>query len=159
MDLKFSFNGGSSDGDAHDHGHATGAPAAQGIPLPFTTGPSSTSSVLEIQVRREPAALVAEAVSGDGVTYARAHVADSGGVLAGTVRSAISRAVAELEGPLSEAVTGITITVGDEGPDVIATLFPTARESENGAVEFVTDDAFQRRTGVSAGTPVTLASA
>ena len=156
MDLKFTFNGGPSDGDAHDHGHESAAMPAQGIPLPFTTAPSSTSSVLEIQVRREADDIIAEAVSGDGVTYARAQVPEAGTALAATVRSAISRAVAELEGPLSEAVTGITITVGAEGPDVIATLFPTAREEEDGAVAFGTDDAFQRRTGISAGTPVSL---
>ncbi|MBL3687593.1 hypothetical protein D3248_11600 [Leucobacter zeae] len=151
MDLKFSFGGASP--DHHDHG---GAPS--GIPLPFSTAPATRSSVLEVVVRRSgdaPGAVVAEAISGDGVTYARAEVAApetrDPQALARSVRSALSRAVAELEGPLAESVTAIALDLDDSSADVLAALGidPAAP---------AVDDALQRRIGVSAGTAIRLAA-
>lgn len=172
MDLKFTFNGGDQNDANPGHTHdGVEVPSPTGIPLPFSTAPASTSSVLDVHVRREGDDIVAEAISGDGVTYARAQVPSGtaltsdatgairtssdvdGGVtaLASSVRSAISRAVAELEGPLSEAVTGIRIALGTAGSEIAAILFP-----ERSAPDQTTDAAFQRRTGVNAGTPIII---
>lgn len=148
MDLKFSFDGGRQEEHTHDDGGSTV------IPLPFSTAPASTSSVLDIELRRDADLLVAEAVSGDGVTYARAEIDapdDDAEALARAARSAVSRAVAGLEGPLSEAVTAIKIALGPSGGAVLAAL---SFEGADG--EARTDDAFQRRTGIVSGTPVVL---
>ncbi|PRI09991.1 hypothetical protein [Leucobacter massiliensis] len=151
MDLKFTFGGASP--DRHDHG---GAPS--GVPLPFSTvAPGaglSTSSVLEVRARRAGTAALAEAVSGDGVVYASAEVAfadDGPASLARAVRSALSRAVAGLEGPLAESVSAVVLELGDAGQKVLAEL--GIADAANAAV----DEALQRRIGVGAGTPVRLA--
>ncbi|MBK0422468.1 hypothetical protein JD292_10335 [Leucobacter sp. CSA2] len=148
MDLKFSFGGASPD---HDHG---GAPS--GIPLPFDVAPVSSSSELELVVRRDAAAdgerIVAEAISGDGVTYARAEVpaaGDDAPALARAARSGMSRAVAELEGPLAEAITAVVLDLGGSGSDV-------ARELGMDPAVPVITEALQRRIGVGAGTKVRL---
>ncbi|KIP53142.1 hypothetical protein [Leucobacter komagatae] len=166
MDLKFSFGGASP--DQHDHG---GAPS--GIPLPFAgvaSSATSTSSELGIFVRLvtspEGATAIAEVITGDGVTYTRSEVtlkraqgvggplpidsgepidpADTDAVMR-AVRSAISRAVAALEGPLASAVTSIELDVPN-ADSIIELLGVPA----SGTV----DDALQARWGVSAGTPV-----
>lgn len=149
MDLKFSFGGASP--DHHDHG---GAPSGVSLPLsvkPVSLGPAS--SVLEIVLRRADATLVAEAVSGDGVTYARAEVdlaADAApAALAKASRSAISRAVAELDGPLSDSVTAIVLDLGPDSTGLLTELGidPAAP---------VVDAALQRRAGIAMGTPVRI---
>lgn len=152
MDLKFTFGGASPDPGhaAHDHGDAP-----SGIPLPFSTVPlASTSSVLEVRVRRAGGALVAEAVSGDGVVYCDAEVAagDDPAGLARATRSALSRTVAGLEGPLAESVSAVVLGLGADGPAVLGEFgIPTA---EPAAV----DAALQRRIGIAAGTPIRLES-
>ncbi len=152
MDLKFTFEGASPDRlDAAGRGDAP-----SGIPLPFSVGPSgtaSTSSVLEIAVRRSGAAVLAEVVSGDGVTYARSEVAEDArdpASLARSVRSALARAVAELEGPLAESVTAVVLDLGDAGSAVLGEL-----GLDTGAP--AVDDALQRRIGIASGTPIRLA--
>lgn len=149
MDLKFSFGGASP--DHHDHG---GAPSGVSLPLsvkPVSLGPAS--SVLEIVLRRADPQLVAEAVSGDGVTYARAEVelaADpTPAVLAKATRSAISRAVAELDGPMSDSVTAIVLDLGSDSAGLLTELGidPAAP---------VVDAALQRRAGIAMGTPVRI---
>ena len=138
MDLKFTFGGASP-----DHGDAP-----SGVPLPFSTsapGPASTSGVLEIRVRRGEAAAVAEAVSGDGVTYGRAEVpVPDAGALPRAVRSAMARAVAELEGPLAGSVTAVVLELGPDAPAVLDELGVGDRVGE----------ALQRRIGLAAETPV-----
>lgn len=158
MDLKFTFGGASS-----DHGHDDAPP---GVSLPFPTAQASTSSVLEILVRPGDAGLVAEAVSGDGVTYARAQVACDDVVpdqdptqLALLVRSALARVVAELDGPLAMAITGVVLELGEAGSAVIVELGvdPGPNSAEPGAAAALVTEALQRRTGIASGTPVRLA--
>ncbi|MBK0418969.1 hypothetical protein JD276_07965 [Leucobacter sp. CSA1] len=165
MDLKFSFGG--SEPEHHDHGAASGTTPdgvpPGGIPLPFSTAPASSSGVLELAVRRSGGTLVAEAVSGDGVTYGRSEVRLGGedpAALAAAVRSALSRVVAELGVPLAGSVTALTLDLAAAAHPVVAELgFPThgdpgsAKPRDPGATA-VTDTAFQRRTGIAAGTPV-----
>lgn len=157
MDLKFSFGGASP-----DHGHGD---APSGIPLPFSVAPVSTSSVLEVQVRLTDAEVIAEAVSGDGVTYGRAEIAAAGRdplALARAVRSVTARVVAELDGPLSEAVTGLVLTLeGHEVAVIEALEFPLTpveagedRDQNARPAVAVTSEPFQRRTGIASGTPV-----
>ncbi|MCW2288208.1 hypothetical protein EDF60_0863 [Leucobacter luti] len=155
MDLKFTFGGAAP--DQHDHGAAP-----SGISLPITAKPVSlgpASSVLEISVRRAETALIAEAISGDGVTYARAEVALAAGTapsgeptpdtLAKAVRSAVSRVVAGLDGPLAESVTGLVLDLGADAADVLAAL------GMDPAAPTV-DAALQRRAGIAMGTPVRI---
>ncbi len=153
MDLKFSFGGASP--DHHDHG---GAPS--GIPLPFAgaaSTPVSTSNELDVVVRIDASAgaplVVAEVITGDGVTYARGDV----GVdpfdttaLAKATRSAISRAVAGLEGPLAEAVTAVELNL----PDAAGVLMGLGIDSG----EPVVTEALQARLGINVGTPIRFAS-
>lgn len=151
MDLKFSFGGASPD---HSHGEAP-----SGIPLPFSVAPASTSSVLEVHVRVTDTHVIAEALSGDGVTYGRAELDEAGRdpiTLARAARSVTARVVAELDGPLAEAVTGLKLHLGGGEIAVIEALdFPTS-SVQAGAVA-VTSEAFQRRTGIVSGTPVHIA--
>ncbi|MFT4232555.1 MAG: hypothetical protein QM606_07260 [Leucobacter sp.] len=174
MDLKFTFGGASP-----DHGHAADdrGDAPSGIPLPFAATPAlSTSSVLEVRVRRDGEGLRAEAVSGDGVVYCHAEVPvrdQDAAALARAVRSAVSRAVAELEGRLADSIAELRLQFGDDGPAVIDALgFPStstpAEGTAGGATSpgtpsgddapavAVTSDAFQRRTGIASGTPVRI---
>ena len=163
MDLKFSFGGASPD---HSHGEAP-----SGIPLPFSVAPVSTSSVLEVHVRVTDSQVIAEALSGDGVTYGRAELdqADRDPLaLARAARSVTARVVAELDGPLAEAVTGLVLSLGGGEIAVIEALdFPVtpategadaagSANAERPAVA-VTSEPFQRRTGVVSGTPVHVA--
>ncbi|GAA1616278.1 hypothetical protein [Leucobacter chromiireducens] len=150
MDLKFSFGGASP--DHHDHG---GAPSGVSLPLtakPVSLGPASSS--LDIVLRRTGATLVAEAVSGDGVTYARAEVdtapEPAPEALAKAARSAISRAVAELEGPMSESVTAVVVDLGTDSVALITALGINLADP-------VVDAALQRRSGIAMGTPVRVA--
>ena len=151
MDLKFSFGGASP--DQHDHG---GAPS--GIPLPFAgaaSAPLSMSSQLDVVVRLDSASgaaiVVAEVLSGDAVSYARAEVqADpqNGSAFAKAVRSAISRAVAGLEGPLAGAVSSIELQLA-QGNEVLAELgLPS--------ISPTVDHALQARIGVPEGTPIRI---
>lgn len=149
MDLKFSFDGASP--DHHDHGDVP-----SGIPLPFAgvaSTPVSTSSELDVVVRADSSTterlIVAEVITGDGVTYARGDVAsdatDEDG-LAHAARSAISRAVAGLEGPLSESITSIRL----ELPNAAAVLAGLGLEADAPSVT----EALQARIGVAVGTPI-----
>lgn len=101
------------------------------------------------------ATLVAEVLSGDGVTYARAEVAMPGGedpaALARSVRSALSRAVAELDGPLAESVTAVVIDLGEAGAGILAELGIDAAAP-------AVDSAMQRRIGIAEGTPIRLSA-
>lgn len=158
MDLKFSFGGASP--DHHDHG---GAPS--GIPLPFAgaaTAQLSNSNVLDVVVRIDSSGaeplVVAEVITGDGVTYSRSEIAcDPATVdpaspdiaaLARASRSAISRAVAALEGPLAMSITSIELQM-PAGVVVIAEL-----GADSGPTGAVVSDALQARMGVNAGVPI-----
>lgn len=162
MDLKFSFGGASP--DHHDHG---GAPS--GIPLPFAGAasfPVSTSSELDVVVRIDRSAaeplVVAEVITGDGVTYSRGDVILPDGAdhnfsaLAKSVRSAVSRAVAALEGPLAQSITAIELQLASEGADSetvdagAGVLEALSLSSNNPEVS----EALQARIGVSAGTKI-----
>lgn len=154
MDLKFTFNGGSA---ATEHSHDAGAGAAPGIPLPFTTTPAASSSVLELHARLSGDTVVAEALSGDGVNYASAEVepaagADDAVALGKAVRSALARAVAGLEEPLSEAVTALVLDLGGAEAEALRSLGIAVDETADPRA--VADDALQRRVGVAAGTPI-----
>jgi hypothetical protein len=149
MDLKFSFGGASP--DHHNDGHGE---APSGIPLPFSAAPASTSSVLEIHVRRTESGVTAEAVSGDGVTYGRAEieaVVRDPEHLARTTQSAVARVVAELEGPLAGSVTAVVLQLDGSEQQVVNAL---AFEAAPDPALAVTSEAFQRRTGVASGTVV-----
>lgn len=154
MDLKFTFNGGTQ---ASEHSHDAGTGAAPGIPLPFSTVPAATSSVLELHARLSGGAVVAEALSGDGVSYASAEVeraAEPGdaAALGKAVRSALARAVAGLEGPLSEAVTSLVLDLGGAEAEALRSIGIAVDETADPRA--VVDDALQRRIGVAAGTPI-----
>ena len=150
MDLKFTFGGASP--DQHDHG---GAPSGVS-PLPLSAKPVSlgpTSTVLDVVLRRGDGELVAEALSGDGVSYGRAAVADAAAsdsaAFAKALRSALSRVIAELDSPLSDSVTALVL---DLGADTDA-----AREALGiDAAASVVDAVLQRRCGIAMGTPVRL---
>ncbi|MFV0432760.1 MAG: hypothetical protein ACK5LO_02080 [Leucobacter sp.] len=172
---------GGAHGGGHGHAdHSHGAPAA-GIPLPFSTKPSapaSSSGVLELHARRGDGVLIAEAISGDGVVYASSEVAcaasdgtadaadasadaasaasaPSAPVLAKALRSALSRAVAGLEGPLVEAVTAVTLSLGGQEAEVLAELGISADVALDPPASV--GEALQRRIGVTAGTPIRFA--
>lgn len=147
MDLKFSFGGASP--DHHDHG---GAPS--GIPLPFAgaaTQLASTSSVLELHVTVAGQEVIAEALSGDGVSYGRAVTSavdrDSVGVAA-AARSALARVGAELGDPLIGSVSAVVLDLGTLAAPVLAELGVEAPG------EARVTEALQARTGVAQGTPV-----
>lgn len=160
MDLKFSFGGASP--DHHDHG---GAPS--GIPLPFagSAGPVSTSNELDVVVRIDTSGddslVVAEVITGDGVTYSRSEIACDPSAadpaspdvqtLARISRSAIARAVAALEGPLATAITSIELQVPASAV-VVAGL--GADSTPTGAV---VSEALQARMGVNIGVPIRAA--
>ncbi|MGO3148287.1 MAG: hypothetical protein ACTIJ6_11500 [Leucobacter sp.] len=149
MDLKFSFGGASP--DQHDHG---GAPS--GIPLPFAGAasvPLSMSSQLDVVVRLDSASstpvVVAEVLSGDAVSYSQSEVQadlEDTAAFAKAVRSAISRAVAGLDGPLAGAVSSIELQL-TQGSEVLVEL---GLPSESPTV----DEALQARIGVPTGTPI-----
>lgn len=150
MDLKFTFGGASP--DQHDHG---GAPSGVS-PLPLSAKPVSlgpTSTVLDVVLRRADGELVAEALSGDDVTYGRAPVADADAsdapTFAKALRSAISRVVAELDSPLSDSVTALVFDLGADNDAALAALGLDASTP-------VVDAALQRRSGLAMGTPVRL---
>lgn len=153
MDLKFTFSGASS--DHHDHGDEGGAPS--GIPLPFSTAPSSSSSILELRVSLKEREAIAEALSGDGVSYARAEVqfgGDDTSAMSKATRSAAARAVAELEPPLPDAVSALVFTLGDATDAVLAELgIPT------GVGDVVVTESLQQRIGLNAGTPIRIGDA
>lgn len=168
MSLKFTFGGAPSDHDHAGHDH-DGAPS--GIPLPFagassSAQPASSSAVLEIRVSREAGApgeteaMVAEAFSGDGVSYARAEkplAATDAAALATAARSAIARVGATLPEPLIGAVTAVVLSLGAENAAVLAELGIAESDGSaatSGAFAAVVDDALQARTGVTAGTPI-----
>lgn len=174
MDLKFTFGGASP--DQHDHG---GAPS--GIPLPFAgaaSSPVSTSSELDVFVRLvtspEGSTAVAEVVTGDGVTYTRSEVelkrprgvggplpVDSGetvdpadtDALMRAARSAISRAIAGLEGPLAQAITSIELDVPGAAA-VVAALGAGSGPVGDRSIAGTVTEALQARFGVNVGTPI-----
>ena len=152
MDLKFSFGGASP-----DHHHDGEGEAPSGIPLPFSVSPASSSSVLEIHVRRTEVGVAAEAVSGDGVTYGRAEVAlavRDPHALNRAVQSAVARVIAELAGPLADSVSSMTLDLGGTEPQLAAEF---GWEAAPDAALAVTSEAFQHRTGLASGTPVHVA--
>lgn len=158
MDLKFTFNGGSTTPD-HSHDAPGGAPG--GIPLPFTTVPAGSSSVLELHVRLGADSVIAEALSGDGVNYASGEVARRGdgadaAELGRAARSALARAVAGLEGPLSEAVTAVVLDLGGAEAEALSSIGIAVDDSADPRA--VVDEALQRRIGVAAGTPIRFES-
>lgn len=163
MDLKFSFSGAKSSRDAsHDHdGHAHGAAgAAGGIPLPFAgaaSAPLSSSSVLELRVSLQGETMICEGVSGDGVTYARAEVSAGGRPFAHALRSALARAGAELPEPLLGSVTAVVLDLDGREAETLEGLGLAV--SGGGAQLATVDEMLQARTGISAGTPVVVASA
>lgn len=148
MDLKFSFGGASP--DQHDHGDAPSV-----IPLPFAgaaTSRTPSSTVLEVRVALAGDAVVAEALSGDGVSYAKASrsIVDlSPASIAAATRSAVARAGAELGDPLVTSVSAIVLTFGAQSDGVLREL---ELDSANPAVS----TSLQARTGIMAGTPIRL---
>lgn len=150
MDLKFTFGGASP--DHRDHG---GAPS--GIPLPFSAAPASTSGVLEVHVRGTGRTIVAEALSGDGVVYCEAEVAagdEDPAALARAARSALSRAVAALEGPLADSVSAVVVDLGGAEVAVLRELGLAVDAAQDPPAHV--DEALQRRVGVASGTPIRL---
>lgn len=177
MVLKFTFGGASP--DQHDHG---GAPS--GIPLPFAgaaSTPVSTSNELDVAVRivasPEGSTAIAEVITGDGVTYTRSEVVlgrarnvggplvHDGGeqidaadteALTRAVRSAISRAIAALEGPLATAITSVTLAVPGAAA-VVASLgadpAPLSDPKSAGSIS----ELMQARLGIAQGVPIRLA--
>ena len=176
MDLKFTFGGASP--DQHDHG---GAPS--GIPLPFAgaaSAPVSTSNELDVCVRlatdTDRPSVVAEVITGDGVSYTRSEVELSrprsvGGALPAAdapeidaadidaltraVRSAISRAVAALEGPLAQSITAIQLDVPNAAAVVAGLGADPAPVSEPRTAGTI-GAALQARLGIGVGTPIRL---
>ena len=146
MDLKFSFGGASP--DHNDHGDAP-----SGIPLPFagaTSTPSSASSVLEMRVSRAEGAVIAEALSGDGVSYARATRSTtdtSPAGIAAAARSAIARAGAELGDPLLNSVSAIVLALDEASSAVLNELDLDPASAQ-------VNESLQARTGIAVGTPI-----
>lgn len=154
MDLKFSFGGASPDHDhGSDHGHGD-APPGFSLPITSIAPMPSGSSVLEVRATLAASSVIGEALSGDGVSYARAEVpVDEGAdppALARAARSALSRAVAGLEGPLSESVSAVVLEFGGAEAEVLG-------EFGLPAADAAVDDALQRRIGIAAGTPIRTA--
>lgn len=159
MDLKFSFGGGSS--DSHDHGGTS-----SGIPLPFAGASSSSvshSNTLEIRLtlsdpESHTPTVVANALSGDGVSYAKAQklVQDltAEGITA-AARSALARVGAELGDPLVQSVTAVVIDLGAHRTAVFGELgLSNAALAGATECEGVMTEGLQARTGISAGTIV-----
>lgn len=151
MDLKFSFGASNPLPLATD-----GAGSAS---LPISTAPASTSSALELRVSltgATPALAVCEAISGDGVSYARAEKSVQDPVsstdIAAAVRSALARAGAELPEQLLGSVTGVRLDLDGREIEVLAKLgIPVASGVDSLAA---VDEALQARTGLAAGTPI-----
>lgn len=143
MDLKFSFG------------------AAN--PLPFSTEgagaasqPGAGAGVLELRVSMttDGTEMVCEGVSGDGVSYARAHraiAADDASSLAAALRSVLARGGAELPEPLLNSVSAVVLDLAGREAEVLAELGLTA---STGTQLCTVDEALQSRTGITAGTPV-----
>ena len=163
MDLKFSFGNSSkpsqsSHDTSHDHAeHSAGA--AGGIPLPFAGAssgtPLSSSSVLELRVSLGDGELVCEALSGDGVGYARAAIGAEDRPLAAAVRSVLARAGAELPEPLRGSVTAVVLDLGGREAEALEGLGLTVSLASSQLS--TVDEALQARTGLAAGTPITTA--
>lgn len=180
MDLKFTLGGASPargrsdhgrghddhghDGHDHgDHGRAGLAPGSAGIPLPFAGaaagGTVSTSSALDLSVAFDEAAgmMSCEALSGDGVLYARSEKPVQGRdvpALAAAARSVLARTGAGLPEPLLGSVTGIVLALGGAESAVLAEF---GIALGNGEDLVAVDEALQARTGISAGIPIRLA--
>jgi len=147
MDLKFSFGGASPASDD----------APSGIPLPFSTAPTSTSSVLELHLSRvadeSGSDLIScEAVSGDGVSYARAERSSAGIGLSAAVRSALARVGPELPEALLGSVTAIVASLDGDEAEVFSELGLTVDPAAKPPA--LVTEALQARTGVAAGTPI-----
>jgi hypothetical protein len=104
---------------------------------------------------------VCEAISGDGVSYARAEksVQDpaSPAGIAAAVRSALARAGAELPEQLLGSVTGVRLDLDDREGEVLAELgIPVASGTDPLAA---VDEALQARTGIAAGTLIHVGGA
>lgn len=153
MDLKFSFGGATPD--------SGGAPLGSVIPL--SAAASSNSSVLRLRVSRDvsgsPAGspesntLICDALSGDGVSYARIEreVAETEHLAAG-VRSALARVGPELPEALLGSVTEVVLALGGDETAVLTELGIAVNIDQDPPA--LVDEPLQARTGIAAGTPV-----
>lgn len=155
MDLKFTF--GASNASSHDHHDDHDDDHDHSHTPPFV---ASNASVLELRVTRENDEIICNALSGDGVSYAKTSRTLSGEdqpALATAIRSTLARCGAELVEPLIESVTAIVLSLGGEEAGAIAALGLSPRQpDEHGQVAEV-DDALQARTGITSGTPILAA--
>lgn len=144
MDLKFSFGGASP--DHSDHGDAPSS-----FKFPVTQVSSGGASELEVAAHIAGAEVVAEVRTGAGVVYTSSTVAFADdAALPRAVRSALARAVAGLEGPLAEQVSGVTLILGPSAAPVLEAWGLDAAAP-------VVDDALTSRIGVAAGTAIRVA--
>lgn len=99
--------------------------------------------------------LVCEALSGDGVSYARAEreFTESAG-LAAAVRSVLSRVGPEMPEPLLGSVTGVVLSLGGGEAEALAELGLAVDEAQDPPA--AVNEALQARTGVAAGTPIRI---
>lgn len=93
-------------------------------------------------------------MSGDGVAYSTAEVALTGretADVARALRSALSRAVAGLEGPLVDSITALVVDLGGSELEALAEL-----GIDTGLPVLVVPAALQQRIGVAENTPIRL---
>lgn len=175
MNLKFTFNG-----PKPDHEHPS--PAGRELPdslkhLDFGAKSSGGAGSSDLWLRAAIAEdhVFVRAVSGDGVVYAKSRVAirpDQAGAETpaswlSAVRSGASRALAEAGEHLASSIRGLHVLSTGPVTELLAderarTLFPAIGVPTTmlpavpvpGAQLGVSDDAWQRRTGLPAGTPV-----
>lgn len=109
------------------------------------------------------AALVCEALSGDGVSYARivrelsgaSHLTEPA-YLATGVRSALSRIGPELPEPLMGAATEVVLALGGGEAEVLTELGIEVDVAKDPHARV--DETLQARTGISVGTPIRIGS-
>ncbi|MEB4613574.1 hypothetical protein [Leucobacter sp. M11] len=175
MNLKFTFNGPKQD---HDHG----APQGRELPdslkhLDFGAKSSGGAGSSDLWLRAAIAEdhVFVRAVSGDGVVYAKSRVsitADAPDAATPeswllAVRSGASRALAEAGEHLASSIRGLYVLAELPVTELLAddrarALFPAIGVPAAalpavpvpGAQLGVSDDAWQRRTGLPVGTPV-----
>lgn len=156
MDLKFSFGASNPLPLATEGAGSASAPLSASSTLELRVSLASASDTTTGMASGAAAdAVVCEALSGDGVSYARAEKAcrdlNAAG-LASAVRSALARAGAELPEPLIGSVTGVTLELGGSETAVLIEL---GLEVTAGADPLaLVDETLQARTGIAAGTPI-----
>lgn len=151
MDLKFSF------------GASNPLPlASEGAGSASFGGPGA--GVLELKISLQASEIVAEGLSGDGVSYARVQKPVTGedpAALAAALRSVLARCGAELPEPLLGSVTAVVVSLGGFEAEVLRELGLVVTEtstSSSSVIQLSTvDESLQARTGISAGTPITAA--